>query len=97
MQVIPAKQFTRLKNVASRMTDIVLAIADERQLQFADMVINPDVSQITVLSNDPADVQKAIHAGELAARKAMPELRKRLHLSQKVSTEVSEASFNAKP
>lgn len=97
MQVLPAKQFMHLKSVASRMTDIVLAIADERQLQFADMVINPDVSQITVLSNDPDDVQKAIHAGELAARKAMPELRKRLHLSQKVSTEVSEANVNAEP
>jgi hypothetical protein len=49
-------------------------------LQFADMVINPDVSSIPVLSNDPADVVKAIHAGEVAAQKAMPELRRRLHM-----------------
>jgi NTE family protein len=80
MQVLPAKQFLHLKKVASRMADIVLAIADERQLQFADMVINPDVSSIPVLSNDPADVEKAVHAGEVAARKAMPELRRRLHV-----------------
>jgi NTE family protein len=78
MQVLPAKQFTHLKNVVSRMSDIVLSIADERQLQFADLVINPDVTSIPVLSNDPADVQKAVHAGELAARKAIPELRRRM-------------------
>lgn len=83
MQVLPAKQFLHLKNIAARMSDIVLAIADERQLQFADVVINPNVSGIAVLSNDPEDVQKAIHAGELAARKALPELRKRLHLQVK--------------
>jgi len=78
MQVLPAKQFTHLKNVVARMSDIVLSIADERQLQFADLVINPDVTSIPVLSNDPADVQKAVHAGELAARKALPELRRRM-------------------
>jgi len=80
MQILPAKQFLHLKNIAARMSDIVLAIADERQLQFADVVINPNVSGIPILSNDPDDVKKAIHAGELAARKALPELRKRLSL-----------------
>jgi NTE family protein len=90
MQVLPAKQFMRLRKVASRMADIVLAIADERQLQFADMVINPNVSSIPVLSNDPADVIKAIHAGEVAARKAIPELRRRLHMTQSTAYEPSE-------
>jgi NTE family protein len=83
MQPIPAKRFMKLKNIAARMSDIVLAIADERQLQFADMIINPDVSSIPILSNDPKDVKKAIHAGELAARKALPELRQRLHMPTK--------------
>jgi predicted acylesterase/phospholipase RssA len=86
MAPLPAKQFTHLKNIASRMTDIMLAIADERQLQFADVVINPNVSSISVLSNNPEDVRKAVRAGELAARKAMPELRKRLHLQVKTAS-----------
>ena len=78
MEVLQPNQFMHLKKIASRMADIVLATSDERQLQFADIVINPDVSSIPVLSNDPADVEKAIHAGEDAARKALPELRRRL-------------------
>ncbi len=80
LQPVPAKNFTRMKNIASRISDIVLSITDERQLQYADVIINPNVSSIDVLSKDPADVQRAITAGELAARKALPELRRRLHL-----------------
>ncbi len=83
MQPQPAKRFMKIKNIGMRMSDIVLSIADERQLQFADLIINPDVTGIPILSNDPADVRKAIHAGELAARKALPELRKRLHITPK--------------
>ncbi len=83
MQPQPAKHFLKLKNIGMRMSDIVLSIADERQLQFADLVINPNVTAIPILSNDPKDVRKAIQAGELAARKAIPELRKRLHMPPK--------------
>jgi NTE family protein len=80
LQKVPPKRFMHMKNIASRMSDIVLAVADERQLQFVDLVINPDVSSISVFSKDPNDVKRAVHAGELAARKAMPELRRRLHM-----------------
>jgi NTE family protein len=81
LQKVPAKRFRHLKNIGSRMADIVLAIADERQLQFADIVINPDVSGISILSKKSSDAEKAIHAGELAARQALPGLRQKLGLS----------------
>jgi NTE family protein len=93
MQIEAPEQFTHLNKVASRMSDIVLAIADERQLQFADMVINPNVSSIPVLSNDPEDVRNAVRAGELAARKAMPELRRRLHMPKKTDDDLSNTSM----
>jgi NTE family protein len=75
---VPPKRFMHLGNIASRMIDIVLATADERQIQFADVVINPNVSGIPILSRHREDVEKAIHAGELAAEKAMPDIRKAL-------------------
>ncbi len=75
---LPPKQFLQIKNIALRMSDIVAATSDELQLQFADIVINPDVSAIPVLSDDPGDIEKAIKAGELAAHKAIPALRERL-------------------
>jgi NTE family protein len=83
MPVLPAKKFLHTSTMVSRLSDIVLAVADERQLQYADIIINPNISGIAVLSNNPKDVTKAVKAGELAARKALPELRKRLHLPAK--------------
>jgi predicted acylesterase/phospholipase RssA len=75
---MPPDHFRHLTGVANRLTDVVLAISDERQLQFADIVINPDCSGIPVIANHPEDAQKAIKAGEDAARKALPEIKKRL-------------------
>lgn len=72
MQKIPARKFKSYKGIASRMADIVLAIADERQLQFADVVINPDVTTIPVLTKKTFYAEKAELSGELAARKALP-------------------------
>jgi NTE family protein len=72
MQKIPARKFKTYKGVASRMADIVLAIADERQLQFADVVINPDVTTIPVLTKKTFYAEKAELSGELAAKKALP-------------------------
>ena len=78
LQELPARRFTKVKNIASRMSDIVLAVADERQLQFADVVINPDVSKIPVFATSSEQVLAAIDAGESAARKALPYLRRKL-------------------
>ncbi len=72
MQKIPARKFRSYKGVASRMADIVLAVADERQLQFADVVINPDVTTIPVLTKKSFYAEKAELSGELAAKKALP-------------------------
>jgi predicted acylesterase/phospholipase RssA len=80
--MVPPKRFMHLGNIGSRMIDIVLATADERQLQYADVVINPNVSGIAILSNHGDDIAKAIHAGELATEKAMPDIRKALQRRQ---------------
>lgn len=75
---LPDKSFYSYKGIAARLADVVLAVTDEHQLQFADIIINPDVSGIPILSDSPADVQRAIKAGEEAARRALPDLRKKM-------------------
>lgn len=77
LKSVPAKKFRHIGGIAERMGDIVLAIADARQLPFADVVINPDVSGLPVMTANPDDARKAIHAGEIAARKAIPEIQKK--------------------
>lgn len=78
LKVLPKETFRKLKGIGGRLADVVLAVTDEHQLQFSDVVVNPDVSGIPVLSKDPRDVKKAVIAGEAAARKALPAIRARL-------------------
>jgi len=80
---LPDSTFFKYKAVAGRLADIILAVTDEHQLQFADVIINPDVSGIPVLSKKPEDAARAIRAGEEAARKALPAIRKKMGLSEK--------------
>ena len=72
------KKFKHITGIAMRLTDIVLAVSDERELEFADVVISPDVSHVPVLSKDPKDARRAELAGELAARKALPAILKKM-------------------
>ncbi len=83
LRKLPAKRFQHLKGIAERLGDVMLAVADARQLPFADIVISPDVSGLPVLDTQKGDARKAILAGEMATRKALPEIKKRMLLKVK--------------
>ncbi|HEY9679809.1 MAG TPA: patatin-like phospholipase family protein [Drouetiella sp.] len=78
LRLVPARRFKSFKGIAGRMADVVLAVGDERQLAFADIVINPDVSNTPVLTKKTFYAEKSELAGELAAKKAIPEILKDL-------------------
>lgn len=82
LRKLPDPTFYHYKGIANRLADVVLAVTDEHQLQFADVIINPDVSGIPILSKQPEDYAKAIRAGEEAARKALPAIRKKMGLPE---------------
>lgn len=74
----PATHFQNYRGILSRFGDVMLAVADARQLPNADIVINPDVSGLPVLMVHKGDARRAIDAGAVATRKVIPELRRRL-------------------
>ena len=80
LRKIPEKRLRHYRAVTERMADIVLAVTDEHQLQFADIVISPDVSGISIFSNKKGDISRAMRAGEVAARKALPLIRQKMNL-----------------
>jgi NTE family protein len=82
LKPMDAQKFKHLSGIASRLTDIVLAVSDERQLEFADVVVNPDVSGVEVLSKNSADITRAAAAGELAGEKAIPAILKKIAEAQ---------------
>jgi NTE family protein len=90
LRKLPAKRFQHLGGIAERLGDVLLAVADARQLPFADVIINPDVSGLSVINANADAVRKAILAGELATRKALPEIKNRL--SEAVQRETIAAS-----
>ncbi|MBP7861742.1 patatin-like phospholipase family protein [bacterium] len=77
---LPAKRFRKLSAIVSRLGDVMLGVSDARQMPFADIIINPDVSGIPVVKGKPEDAERAIKAGEDATRKALPVIKKRLSL-----------------
>lgn len=82
LKELPAKRFRKLSAIVSRLGDVMLGVSDARQMPFADIIINPDVSGIPVVKGKPADAKRAIKAGEDATSKALPIIKKRLSLKK---------------
>ncbi len=78
MKVVQAKDLKSIAKTGNRMTSIMLAVADELHLKIADVVINPKVTGIGLLSKDKADFRKAVEEGEKAALIAVPEIKRQI-------------------
>ncbi|MDZ4837885.1 MAG: patatin-like phospholipase family protein [Candidatus Melainabacteria bacterium] len=86
LREVPAKRFRHLDAIVQRMGDVMLAVADARQLPFADIIINPDVSGLPILNGTADDARRAIAAGETSTRKALPDIQKRISAKDRRNT-----------
>jgi hypothetical protein len=57
---------------------MMLAKIDEGQKANADVCIQPDVTGISLFSRKKSDGARALLAGDIAAQKAMPDLKAKL-------------------
>ncbi|MBX9687205.1 MAG: patatin-like phospholipase family protein, partial [Candidatus Obscuribacterales bacterium] len=78
LKIHSKEDFRKIGSVARRAVNMQLSALDSFQRPKADFVIHPDVTGIELLDGSPKDALKAIKAGEDAARKAMPELKRKL-------------------
>lgn len=85
------KVFRAIGSVSNRVLNMTLAKTDEAQLAMADAVIQPDLRGIRLLSHRPKDVERALIAGEKAAREAVPYLKQQLAELQRRRAKESEA------
>lgn len=88
---VEAKTFRALGSVSNRVINMSLCRIDDPQLAMADAVIQPDLRGIKLLSYKPSDYIKALHAGEEAARAAVPFLKEQLEELQKKKQKESTA------
>jgi len=86
LRVVPSKTFRAIGSVARRVININLTHIDRPQYKLASTVIHPDVYGIDLLSLDKDDAHRAVQAGEVAAREALPQIKQQLaELAQKKS------------
>lgn len=67
--------------IGSRVVSLMLAKIDEAQKAKANLSIQPDVTGISLLSKKVSDGNRAMLAGEVAAKQALPELKLKLALA----------------
>jgi NTE family protein len=67
-----------LRRLTGRVADIFMWSKDSASATEADLTIYPNVDAVRVIEKSPAKVRLSIEQGEIAARKAIPEIRKLL-------------------
>ncbi len=84
----PAKKYRSVRNVVTRIIDIVISIVDEHYLQNTDLVIMPDISHVPIFTKKTKYIKSTIKAGENATYAALPAIREAIKKSQlKISSE----------
>lgn len=76
LKVVEDDEVQSFTGLANRVATIVLAVRDEQFSAEADLVIQPDVSGISIVSKADEDYFKAVEAGREAALDSLPALRK---------------------
>jgi len=80
LETVKQDEVQDLTGLANRVATIVLAVRDEQFSKEADLVIQPDVAGISIVSKADEDYHKAVEAGRVAAVESLPALRKILDL-----------------
>ncbi len=80
LEPVPLKTFRAIGSVSRRTLDIGLGRIDSYQQKLTNsvVIIRPDVFGINLLSLDKQDAQRAVLAGERAAREAIPSIKAHL-------------------
>ncbi len=78
LEAIPRKEFDTTTDLADRVTSIFMAEVEDKGVSGADILIEPEVQYMTMHSFDKESMAKGIAAGELAAKKQVDEIKRRL-------------------
>lgn len=73
---IEEKDLYTYNSLTNRMTSIIITARDETVMKQADVVLQPDVAGIPIISVEDKDYTKAMEAGVIVARSKLDELKK---------------------
>jgi len=86
LEEVPRKEFDTMTDYADRITSILMAEIEGQGVSKADVVIEPKVQFMKLRSFNRESMAKAIAAGEEAARKELPAIKKRLSMMDVAKT-----------
>jgi NTE family protein len=75
---VKPNEMCALRRVAGRVADIFMWSKDSTSATEANLTIYPDVDAVRVIEKHPAKIRLSVEQGEIAARKALPEIRELL-------------------
>jgi NTE family protein len=78
MDAVPLDSFRKMGSVSRRLLRLQLRNSDAPECAAADVVIHPNVDGITLITTSKEDAQKGLKAGEVAAKAAIPEIKRKL-------------------
>lgn len=89
------KDFKSFENTITRVINLGLKAQSEHILEKADILIKPDLVGVNILDLDSKSLEKAITAGEEAAMKKIPEIKRKLELKERqLKKEIVSSDFN---
>lgn len=89
------KQFKKIGSIGNRVINMILCHVDKDQIRSADVLISPRVSEIKFLSVKEKDADKAIDAGETAAKAALAQVKEKIQARQKAMDSQNETAPQA--
>ncbi len=78
LETVPLKTFRKAGSVSTQALKIQLYNIDKQPNELADITIHPNTNGISLISRNKKDGRSGVESGIEAARKAMPELKRKL-------------------
>lgn len=83
IQIAPTAKLSSYRFLGRRLLDVAFISMDKRLREEADIVIAPKLFGARMLDDDVQRINDSVEAGEIAARSAMPDIRKALDLQKR--------------
>lgn len=95
---VPLTTYRHIGSVGSKVINMLLVKVDESQREAADIIIQPNVNGIGLLTTKTSEGKRAIKAGEEAALKAIPAIKAKLkQLEEEHAMKAASASGPKEP
>jgi predicted acylesterase/phospholipase RssA len=97
LQSHPKERYGSLIRFSERISSIFMSEMEAKSLANVDVLISPDVEELSLSNFDRPQLVRAIQEGEQSAEKMIPQIRERLHAVQQAAMRVKHPTQLSQP